>query len=54
MTDVLPEIDISPLNGQDRSKWKAVADRMGAAAREVGFFYVVGHGVSAEKIEAAY
>lgn len=50
----LPVIDIAPLFGDDKSKWRNVADRMGAAARETGFFYVTNHGVSATQIEAAY
>lgn len=51
---VLPEIDISPLRSGEKSNWKAVADQMGAAAREVGFFYIVNHGITPQKIEAAY
>ena len=51
---VLPEIDIGPLSGDDRSQWKAVADIMGEAAREVGFFYVVNHGISRKRITSAY
>lgn len=51
---VLPIVDISALSGSDESAWRAVAKEMGAAAREVGFFYVVNHGVTLDRIEEAY
>lgn len=51
---VLPEIDIGPLSGSDRSHWRAVADKMGAAAREIGFFYIVNHGISQRRIRTTY
>lgn len=41
----LPVIDVSGLYSDDLSDRKAVADELGKAAREVGFFYVVGHKV---------
>lgn len=53
-TEVLPVIDLEPLRKGDRAAIKRVADQMGAAAREVGFFYVANHGVSQTMIENAY
>ncbi|MEH0741744.1 2OG-Fe(II) oxygenase [Vibrio cholerae] len=41
----LPIIDISPLNSDDRRDWGPVIDQIDQACRELGFFYVVGHGI---------
>lgn len=40
----LPVIDIGPLFGADAAARAAIADRIGAACRRDGFFYVTGHG----------
>src|SRR6266508_3906189 len=40
----IPIIDIGPLVGGTEGRY-AVADEIGQACRECGFFYVVGHGV---------
>ena len=42
----IPIIDVSELVAGCPSK-RTVAERLGAACRESGFFYVVGHGVDA-------
>ena len=42
----IPIIDVSQLVAGGPSK-RAVAELLGAACRESGFFYVVGHGVDA-------
>src|SRR5205807_46952 len=41
----LPIIDVSPLVKGDRDR-QSVANQIGHACREPGFFYIVGHGVS--------
>jgi len=47
----LPIVDISPLYSPDPAARRVAARNLGAAARESGFFYVVGHGVSAATSE---
>jgi isopenicillin N synthase-like dioxygenase len=42
----LPLIDVSPLLGADAAARSRVADEMGAACRDLGFFYVSGHAIS--------
>lgn len=42
----IPIIDISPLNSEDLNDMKAVAQAIGTACMDHGFFYVIGHGVS--------
>ena len=40
--DEIPVIDISPLTGGDGNR--AVVDEIDRACRDIGFFYIVGHG----------
>jgi len=53
MPNALPVIDLSAWGDDDRAL-ADVAARIGAACRDVGFFYVVNHGVGAELINAAF
>jgi len=46
MKDSLPVIDISPLRSSSLDERSSVADDLGKACREVGFFYAAGHGIS--------
>ena len=39
-------IDIAPLHSDDPAARQAVADRLGQACRETGFFAVTGHGIA--------
>lgn len=41
----LPLIDVAGLYSSDPAEQRAVADALGKAAREVGFFYITGHRV---------
>ena len=43
----IPVIDVAPLLNGSSEKAQAVADALGRACREVGFFYITGHGVPA-------
>lgn len=49
----IPVVDISELASPDLARRRAVAEAMGRAAREVGFFYVTGHGLPEPLFEAA-
>lgn len=51
---VLPLVNIEGLASGNPDDRKRVADEMGAAAREVGFMYIEGHGVELSRIERAY
>lgn len=47
----LPIVDVSLLSSSDFSDRQKVAKQLGQAARDVGFLYVTGHGISAEIID---
>jgi isopenicillin N synthase-like dioxygenase len=50
----IPVIDIAPfLHGDARTR-AGVAQKIGQACREIGFFYIVNHGVPAELIASVY
>ena len=48
----LPIIDISPLYLDDPAGWQHVAAAIDNACRAWGFFYIKGHAISAERIDA--
>jgi isopenicillin N synthase-like dioxygenase len=54
MTSALPIIDLSPLANGDETALARIAAEAGAACRDVGFFYVVGHGVDSTLISEAF
>lgn len=47
----LPQIDVSRLRTGDAAARQALAEELGRAARDVGFFYITGHGIAPELIE---
>jgi isopenicillin N synthase-like dioxygenase len=49
--DFVPVIDISPYFGGDEKAKQEVADEIGRACREIGFYIIVGHGVSPQLVE---
>jgi isopenicillin N synthase-like dioxygenase len=53
MTSALPIIDLSSLGDDDRALSELAAD-IGAACRDVGFFYVVKHGVGRDLMKQAF
>ncbi len=50
--NALPIIDIAPLYSNDANCWPAVAEQIDRACRDWGFFYIVGHPIGAERIDA--
>jgi len=50
MQDALPIIDLGSLGESDGVSLTRIAAEIGAACREMGFFYVVNHGVDPELI----
>ena len=53
MTKALPVIDLSAW-GDDERSLAAIAAPIGAACRDVGFFYLVNHGVGSELMTEAF
>ncbi len=47
----LPIIDISPLHSENREEWQTVIRQIDSACRELGFFYVVGHGIPQQQFD---
>jgi isopenicillin N synthase-like dioxygenase len=54
MLDTLPILDLALLGASDGASLTRVAGDVGAACRDVGFFYVVNHGVDAKLIGEAF
>ncbi|WOD11410.1 2-oxoglutarate and iron-dependent oxygenase domain-containing protein [Pseudomonas sp. NyZ704] len=50
----LPIISVAGLRSQNPEERAQVARQLGIACREVGFFYVIDHGIDAECIQAAF
>ncbi|GAB3675970.1 isopenicillin N synthase family dioxygenase [Salinisphaera aquimarina] len=50
----IPAIDIAPLFGSDTAAQQTTAQELGRAARDVGFFYVVNHGISETTQQALF
>jgi isopenicillin N synthase-like dioxygenase len=50
--ETLPVIDVTPLFGRDEALRRAVADAIGRACRDNGFFYATGHGVDTARLDA--
>jgi len=54
MPRILPILDLSSWREGDRASLARIGAEVGAACRDVGFFYVVNHGVDRELIERAF
>ena len=52
--DEIPIIDFAPFLSGDAAARKAVALKIGEACRNIGFFYLTGHGVPAAMAEAVF
>ncbi|CTQ53290.1 2-oxoglutarate-dependent ethylene/succinate-forming enzyme [Roseibium album] len=50
----LPVVDLAPLFGNAEDGLQKVADEIGKVAREIGFFYVINHGVDRSLIERTF
>jgi isopenicillin N synthase-like dioxygenase len=53
-TDAIPVIDLAGFRSGDRRSFERVAGEIGAAARGIGFFAIVGHGIPSDLIAAAF
>lgn len=49
-TDHLPVIDVSPLFGGDEAARRKTANQIGAACRDLGFFYASGHAITPQTL----
>ena len=52
--DAIPTIDIAPFMSGDAAAKRAVADRVAAACREVGFLVISGHGIALATLEHTF
>ncbi|WP_166418146.1 isopenicillin N synthase family dioxygenase [Cochlodiniinecator piscidefendens] len=52
--DSVPLIDISGIRTGDTKRLREIADEIGQAAREVGFFRIIGHGMNLRLVENTY
>jgi len=52
MSHALPIIDVSPLFDSDSAARGAVADAIGRACRDNGFFYAIGHDVDPSRLDS--
>jgi isopenicillin N synthase-like dioxygenase len=52
--DDIPVIDIAPLGGADEPARAAVARALGRACRDIGFFYITGHGIADATVAGAF
>lgn len=50
----LPLIDISGIRTGDKDRLRVIADEIGQAAREIGFFRIIGHGIDLGLVERTY
>lgn len=50
----LPLIDISGIRTADQRRLMQIADEIGLAAREIGFFRLIGHGIDLSLVERTY
>jgi isopenicillin N synthase-like dioxygenase len=50
----LPVIDVSGLRSDRAEDRRAVAEQLGRACRDTGFFYVVGHGFEAARLDSVF
>ena len=53
-TDKIPLISVRDLRGDDQDRKLEIAEEIGQAARNFGFFRICDHGIDLDLIEATY
>src|ERR1043166_1515590 len=54
VTNEIPRIDLSDTFGGNQAARRKAADAIGAACRNTGFFYVIGHGIDQSVVARAF
>ena len=54
MRHEIPIVDVTPFRHSDEKHCRVLAAEIGRACREIGFFYLTGHGIPAARLDAVF